>query len=357
HLPAAFAADRRHRRDPARRRAAREAVFPARAPRQERAHRGEDRTPPWHRGEWPAARHRARGGTRDQRRNAADGGSPGCGHAGGRAEAVQERAPRRQGGSGRQGERKEVGVVMAKPRTLFDKIWESHLVDVQADGTCLIFIDRHIIHEITSAQAFDGLNETGRKPRHPELTLLVADHNVPTYDRAKGIAGVTNEESRVQIELLEHNAKKYGLPFIEFTDIRQGIVHIIGPEQGFTLPGTTLVCGDSHTATHGALGALAFGIGTSEVEHVLATQTLIQKPLKNMRITVNGALPPGVVAKDLILAIIAKIGTAGGTGHVIEYAGKAIRDLSMEGRMTVCNMTIEGGARGGLIAPDETTFA
>ena len=246
---------------------------------------------------------------------------------------------------------------MAKPRTLFDKIWQSHLVDVQADGTCLLFIDRHIIHEITSAQAFDGLNETGRKPRHPELTLMVADHNVPTYDRAKGLAGVTNEESRVQIELLEKNARKFGLPFIEFTDIRQGIVHIIGPEQGFTLPGTTLVCGDSHTATHGALGALAFGIGTSEVEHVLATQTLIQKPLKNMRITVNGALPPGVAAKDLILAIIAKIGTAGGTGHVIEYTGQAIRDMSMDGRLTVCNMSIEAGARAGLIAPDEKTFA
>jgi len=246
---------------------------------------------------------------------------------------------------------------MAKPRTLFDKIWESHLIDVQADGTCLIFIDRHIIHEITSAQAFDGLKETKRKPRHPELTLLVADHNVPTYDRAKGIAGVTNEESRVQIALLEQNAKEFGLPFIEFTDIRQGIVHVIGPEQGFTLPGVTLVCGDSHTATHGALGALAFGIGTSEVEHVLATQTLIQQPLKNMRITVNGALPTGIAAKDMILAIIAKIGTAGGTGHVIEYTGQAIRDLSMDGRMTVCNMSIEAGARAGLIAPDEKTFA
>ncbi|MGE0747390.1 MAG: 3-isopropylmalate dehydratase large subunit [Rhodospirillales bacterium] len=242
---------------------------------------------------------------------------------------------------------------MAKPKTLFDKIWDSHVIDVQDDGTCLIFIDRHIIHEITSAQAFDGLRETGRKVRHPELHILVPDHNVPTQDRDKEIA---NEESRIQIELLRANAMEFKLPYIELNDVRQGIVHVIGPELGFTLPGLTMVCGDSHTATHGALGALAFGIGTSEVEHVLATQTLIQRPSKNMRITVDGALPLGLAPKDLILAIIGKIGTAGGTGHVIEYAGKAIEDMSIEGRMTVCNMSIEAGARAGLVAPDQKTF-
>jgi 3-isopropylmalate/(R)-2-methylmalate dehydratase large subunit len=242
---------------------------------------------------------------------------------------------------------------MSEPKTLFDKIWESHLVDEQDDGTCLLYVDRHIIHEITSAQAFDGLREAGRRVRQPERQLLVADHNVPTSDRSKPIE---NEESRIQIELLEANAKEFELPFIDFRDIRQGIVHVIGPEQGFTLPGCTLVCGDSHTATHGALGALAFGVGTSEVEHVLATQTLIQQPLKNMRITVDGELPPGLVAKDLILAIIGKIGTAGGTGHVIEYAGPAIEALSVEGRMTVCNMSIEAGARAGMVAPDQKTF-
>ena len=242
---------------------------------------------------------------------------------------------------------------MSGPKTLFDKIWEKHLVDVQDDGTCLLYIDRHIIHEITSAQAFDGLRESGRKPRRPQSTLMVADHNVPTSDRTLPIE---NEESRIQIELLEKNAKDFDLPFIDFREIRQGIVHVVGPEQGFTLPGCTLVCGDSHTSTHGALGALAFGIGTSEVEHVLATQTLIQKPLKNMRITVNGILPDGLTAKDMILAIIGKIGTAGGTGHVIEFAGPAIEALSIEGRMTVCNMTIEAGARAGLVAPDQKTF-
>ena len=242
---------------------------------------------------------------------------------------------------------------MAKPRTLFDKIWQNHLVDTQEDGTCLIYIDRHLVHEVTSPQAFEGLAMTGRKVRRPEATLAVADHNVPTTDRSKGIA---DEESRIQVETLEKNCRDFGVPYFGMDDLRQGIVHIIGPEQGFTLPGMTIVCGDSHTATHGAFGALAFGIGTSEVEHVLATQTLLQKPARNMRITVEGDLPFGVTAKDLILAIIGKIGTAGGTGHVIEYAGKAIRDLSMEGRMTVCNMTIEGGARAGLIAPDETTF-
>ncbi|MEQ9609930.1 MAG: aconitase family protein, partial [Kiloniellaceae bacterium] len=241
---------------------------------------------------------------------------------------------------------------MSAPRTLFDKIWDSHVVDRQDDGTCLIYIDRHLVHEVTSPQAFEGLRLAGRKLRHPEATLAVPDHNVPTTDRTKGIA---DEESRIQVETLEKNCADFGVPIFQMNDHRQGIVHIIGPEQGFTLPGMTIVCGDSHTATHGAFGALAFGIGTSEVEHVLATQTLIQSPAKNMRISVDGALPGGVTAKDLILAIIGKIGTAGGTGHVIEYAGQAIRDLSMEGSMTVCNMSIEGGARAGLIAPDDTT--
>ncbi|MDE0384460.1 MAG: 3-isopropylmalate dehydratase large subunit [Defluviicoccus sp.] len=242
---------------------------------------------------------------------------------------------------------------MAQPKTLFDKIWDSHVVDVQEDGTCLLYIDRQIIHEITSAQAFEGLRAAGRTVRRPEAQLLVPDHNVPTTDRSLPIE---NEESRIQIELLKENAAAFGLPYIELDDIRQGIVHVIGPEQGFTLPGLTMACGDSHTSTHGAFGCLAFGIGTSEVEHVLATQSLIQRPAKNMRVTVDGALPPGVVAKDLALAIIGAIGTAGGTGCVIEYAGKAVEDLSMEGRMTLCNMTIEGGARAGLVAPDQTTF-
>jgi 3-isopropylmalate/(R)-2-methylmalate dehydratase large subunit len=242
---------------------------------------------------------------------------------------------------------------MSAPRTLFDKIWDSHVVDRQNDGTCLIYIDRHLVHEVTSPQAFEGLRLAGRKVRHPEATLAVPDHNVPTSDRSKGIS---DEESRIQVETLDSNCAEFGVPIFGMNDLRQGIVHIIGPEQGFTLPGMTIVCGDSHTATHGAFGALAFGIGTSEVEHVLATQTLIQTPAKNMRISVDGALPVGVTAKDLILAIIGKIGTAGGTGHVIEYAGQAIRDLSMEGRMTICNMSIEGGARAGLIAPDETTY-
>ncbi len=242
---------------------------------------------------------------------------------------------------------------MASPRTLFDKIWDSHLVDVQDDGTCLIYIDRHLVHEVTSPQAFEGLRAAGRQVRRPGQTLAVADHNVPTTDRSHGIA---DPESRLQVETLEANARDFAVPYYPMDDIRQGIVHIVGPEQGFTLPGTTIVCGDSHTATHGAFGALAFGIGTSEVEHVLATQTLVQARAKNMRITVDGSLPAGVTAKDLVLAIIGRIGTAGGTGHVIEYAGEAIRALSMEGRMTVCNMTIEAGARAGLIAPDETTF-
>ena len=242
---------------------------------------------------------------------------------------------------------------MAQPKTLFDKIWDSHVVDVQEDGTCLLYIDRQIIHEITSAQAFEGLRANRRTVRRPEAQLLVPDHNVPTTDRSLPIE---NEESRIQIDLLRENAEAFGLPYIELDDIRQGIVHVIGPEQGFTLPGLTMACGDSHTSTHGAFGCLAFGIGTSEVEHVLATQSLIQRPAKNMRVTVDGALPPGVVAKDLALAIIGAIGTAGGTGCVIEYAGKAVEDLSMEGRMTLCNMTIEGGARAGLVAPDQTTF-
>ena len=241
-----------------------------------------------------------------------------------------------------------------RPRTLFDKIWESHLAHRQEDGICLLYVDRHLVHEVTSPQAFEGLRLAGRKVHRPQATLAVADHNVPTTDRSRGIQ---EPESRIQVETLEKNCADFGVPYFSMDDIRQGIVHIIGPEQGMTQPGMVIVCGDSHTATHGAFGALAFGIGTSEVEHVLATQTLIQQPAKNMRITVEGDLPFGVTAKDLILAIIAKIGTAGGTGHVIEYAGKAIRDLSMEGRMTVCNMTIEAGARGGLIAPDETTFA
>jgi 3-isopropylmalate/(R)-2-methylmalate dehydratase large subunit len=242
---------------------------------------------------------------------------------------------------------------MSKPRTLFDKIWDSHLVHRQDDGTCLIYIDRHLVHEVTSPQAFEGLRVAGRQVRRPNATLAVADHNVPTTDRSKGI---TEEESRIQVETLEKNCRDFGIQYFSMTDVRQGIVHIIGPEQGLTQPGLTIVCGDSHTATHGAFGALAFGIGTSEVEHVLATQTLIQQSAKNMRVSVEGDLPLGVTAKDLILATIGKIGTAGGTGHVIEYAGKAIRELSMEGRMTVCNMSIEGGARAGLIAPDDTTF-
>ncbi len=242
---------------------------------------------------------------------------------------------------------------MSGPKTLFDKLWESHLVDVQEDGTCLIYIDRHLVHEVTSPQAFEGLAQSGRKVRRPDMTLAVPDHNVPTINRG---GRIENDESRIQVETLQKNCADFGVPLFDVMDVRQGVVHIIGPEQGFTLPGTTVVCGDSHTATHGALGALAFGIGTSEVEHVLATQTLLQSPLKNMRINVIGDLPAGCVAKDLILALIGKIGTAGGTGYVIEYAGQAIRDLSIEGRMTVCNMTIEGGARAGLIAPDEKTF-
>ena len=243
---------------------------------------------------------------------------------------------------------------MSAPKTLFDKIWDAHVVHQQDDGTCLIYIDRHLVHEVTSPQAFEGLRNNSRTVRAPNRTLAVADHNIPTTDRSEGIA---DEESRIQVEALETNAAEFGVPYFGMNDIRQGIVHVIGPEQGFTQPGMTIVCGDSHTATHGAFGALAFGIGTSEVEHVLATQTLIQKPAKNMRITVDGTLGAGVTAKDVILAIIGKLGTAGGTGHVIEFAGSVIRGLSMEGRMTVCNMAIEAGARAGMIAPDEATFA
>jgi 3-isopropylmalate/(R)-2-methylmalate dehydratase large subunit len=240
------------------------------------------------------------------------------------------------------------------PKTLYDKIWDAHVVQEDADGTCLLYIDRHLVHEVTSPQAFEGLRMAGRKVRAPEKTIAVPDHNVPTtLDRAKGIE---NEESRIQVEALDKNAKDFGVHYYPVSDVRQGIVHIVGPEQGWTLPGMTVVCGDSHTATHGAFGALAHGIGTSEVEHVLATQTLIQKKSKNMKVEITGKLRPGVTAKDITLSVIGATGTAGGTGYVIEYCGEAIRDLSMEGRMTVCNMAIEGGARAGLIAPDETTF-
>ena len=240
------------------------------------------------------------------------------------------------------------------PKTLYDKIWDDHVVETSPDGTALLYIDRHLVHEVTSPQAFEGLRMAGRKVHSPERTLAVVDHNVPTTDRSKGI---DDPESRLQIETLAKNVADFGIEYFDEHDIRQGIVHIIGPEQGFTLPGTTIVCGDSHTSTHGAFGALAQGIGTSEVEHVLATQTLIQKKARNMLVEVVGEAAPGVTAKDIILAIIGEIGTAGGTGHVIEYAGAAVRALSLEGRMTVCNMSIEGGARAGMVAPDEKTFA
>jgi 3-isopropylmalate/(R)-2-methylmalate dehydratase large subunit len=242
----------------------------------------------------------------------------------------------------------------AHAKTLYDKIFNDHVVDRQPDGTCVLYIDRHLVHEVTSPQAFEGLRMSGRKVRAPKKTLAVVDHNVPTSDRSHGIA---DEESRIQVETLARNAEEFGVEYFNELDRRQGIVHVIGPEQGFTLPGTTIVCGDSHTSTHGAFGALAHGIGTSEVEHVLATQTLIQMKAKNMRVTVDGQLPPHVTAKDIVLSIIGEIGTAGGTGHVIEYDGEAIRALTMEGRMTVCNMSIEGGARAGMIAPDAKTFA
>ncbi|MBN9563447.1 MAG: 3-isopropylmalate dehydratase large subunit [Alphaproteobacteria bacterium] len=239
------------------------------------------------------------------------------------------------------------------PRTLYDKIFDSHVVERLADGTCVLYIDRHLVHEVTSPQAFEGLRMAGRKVRRPDATIAVADHNIATTDRKSGIK---EEDSRIQVETLERNVAEFGVPYFPVLDARQGIVHIIGPEQGISLPGMTIVCGDSHTSTHGAMGALAFGIGTSEVEHVLATQTLLQKKSLNMLVQVEGALPFGTSAKDLVLAIIGQIGTGGGTGHVIEFAGEAIRGLDMAGRLTVCNMSIEAGARAGLIAPDDTTF-
>jgi 3-isopropylmalate/(R)-2-methylmalate dehydratase large subunit len=243
------------------------------------------------------------------------------------------------------------------PRTLFQKIWDAHVVSTLGDGTVLLYIDRHLINEVTSPQAFEGLRSARRNVRRPDHAIAVADHNVPTDRRADGVQGIPEDDSRLQVETLERNVASFGIPYVPLTSPRQGIVHIIGPEFGLTLPGATIVCGDSHTSTHGAFGALAFGIGTSEVEHVLATQTLQQKPAKNMLVQVEGALPPGCTAKDIILAVIGKIGTAGGTGHVIEYAGETIRELDMAGRMTICNMSIEAGARAGLIAPDETTYA
>ncbi len=238
-------------------------------------------------------------------------------------------------------------------KTLFDKVWDAHVVERLPDGTCVLYIDRHLVHEVTSPQAFEGLRAAGRRVRRPDATIAVVDHNVPTTDRQ---AGIKEADSRLQVETLERNVAAFGVPYIPLLDDRQGIVHIIGPEEGISLPGMTIVCGDSHTSTHGALGSLAFGIGTSEVEHVLATQTLLQRPAKNMNVAVEGSLPFGVTAKDIVLAIIGHIGTAGGTGHVIEYTGSAIRGLDMAGRMTVCNMSIEAGARAGMIAPDETTF-
>ncbi len=242
---------------------------------------------------------------------------------------------------------------MPTARTLFDKIWDAHVVERSAGGTCLLYIDRHLVHEVTSPQAFEGLRLSGRRVRRPDATVAVTDHNVPTSDRRAGIA---ETDSRLQVETLERNVAEFGVPYFPLLSREQGIVHIVGPEQGISLPGMTIVCGDSHTSTHGALGALAFGIGTSEVEHVLATQTLLQKPARNMLVRVDGVLPAGVSAKDVMLAIIGTIGTAGGTGHVIEYAGEAIRGLDMAGRMTICNMSIEAGARAGLVAPDEVTF-
>lgn len=239
------------------------------------------------------------------------------------------------------------------PRTLFDKIWDDHVVERLEDGTCILYIDRHLVHEVTSPQAFEGLRLAGRRVRRPDATVAVVDHNVPTSDRSQPIE---EADSRLQIETLEKNVAEFGVPYFPLLSASQGIVHVVGPEQGISLPGMTIVCGDSHTSTHGALGSLAFGIGTSEVEHVLATQTLLQKPAKNMRVRVEGAVGPGVTAKDIMLAIIGHIGTAGGTGHVIEFAGSAIRGLDMAGRMTLCNMSIEAGAKAGLVAPDETTF-
>jgi len=240
------------------------------------------------------------------------------------------------------------------PKTLFDKVWDAHVVEQLSDGTCVLYIDRHLVHEVTSPQAFEGLRLAGRPVRRPDATVAVVDHNIQTTDRS---VGIKEEDSRIQVETLERNVVDFGVPYIPVRDARQGIVHVIGPEQGISLPGFTIVCGDSHTSTHGAMGALAFGIGTSEVEHVLATQTLLQKPAKNLLVRVDGVLSPGCTAKDIVLAIIGRIGTAGGTGYVIEFAGEAIRALDMAGRMTVCNMSIEAGARAGMIAPDAKTFA
>src|SRR5689334_20718029 len=257
-------------------------------------------------------------------------------------------------------ERARCRAMASRPLTLYEKIWAAHVVERRDDGTCLIYIDRHLIHEVTSPQAFAGLRAAGRKVRRPDLTLAVPDHNLPTtarLDAAGKRLPIADAESAAQLDALQRNTAEFGIDYIDAVAPEQGIVHVVGPEQGFTLPGTTLVCGDSHTSAHGAMGALAFGIGTSEVEHVLATQTLIQAPAKNMLVEVNGSLGAGVSPKDVILAIIGRIGTAGGTGHVIEYAGDTFRAMSMEGRMTVCNMTIEGGARAGLVAPDETTIA
>ena len=245
-------------------------------------------------------------------------------------------------------------MTQASPRTLFDKVWDAHVVELLSDGTCILYIDRHLVHEVTSPQAFEGLRLAGRRVRRPDATIAVVDHNIQTTDRSQGIVEL---ESRIQVETLERNVADFGVPYFPVRDARQGIVHIIGPEQGISLPGFTIVCGDSHTSTHGAMGALAFGIGTSEVEHVLATQTLLQKPAKNMLVSVDGVLAPGCTAKDIVLAVIGHIGTAGGNGHVIEFAGEAIRALDMAGRLTVCNMSIEAGARAGMIAPDDTTFA
>src|ERR1700689_3302292 len=246
---------------------------------------------------------------------------------------------------------------MPQPRTLFDKIWDAHVIAPQGEGTYLIYIDLHLIHEVTTPQAFEGLKLAGRGVRRPDKTFAVADHNIPTTNRSAGVAGVDEPDSLLPVETLERNVKEFGVPYFPITSLDQGIVHVIGPEQGLSQPGMTIVCGDSHPATHGAMGALAFGIGTSEVEHVLATQTLPQIRPKTMAVTVDGQLPAGVSAKDLILAIIAKIGTGGGQGYIVEYRGEAIRSLSMEGRLTVCNMSIEAGARAGLVAPDEKTFA
>src|SRR5689334_13564633 len=242
-------------------------------------------------------------------------------------------------------------------RTLYDKIWDEHLAARESDGTALVYVDLHLIHEVTTPQAFAGLKAANRRVRRPDLTLAVADHNTPTQDQAKGVGWVADPEARLQLETLAKNVAEHGIEFFPMGDVRNGIVHVVGPEQGRTQPGMIIVCGDSHTSTHGAFGALAHGIGTSEVEHVLATQTLRQRKSKNMRVVFEGEPAPGVGAKDYALALIGRIGTAGGTGYVIEYAGPAIEALSMEGRMTLCNLTIEGGARAGLVAADETTFA